>query len=76
MRARGQRETNDETERKDAAAEGTSETEWKSGPVVGRVMNDTRMWLEAKCVHLRGIERHAGRFMCMRRVRMYVCVCV
>lgn len=37
------RETNDETEREDAAAERASEKEWKSGPVVGRVTNDTRM---------------------------------
>jgi len=39
------RETNDETVREDAAAERASEKEWKSGPVVGRVTNDTRKWL-------------------------------
>lgn len=37
------RETNDETEREDAAAGGASEKERKSDPVVGRVTNDTRM---------------------------------
>lgn len=37
------RETNDEAERGDAAAARASEKEQKSGPVVGRVTNDTRM---------------------------------
>lgn len=37
------RETNDETEREDPAAERASEKEWENGPVVGRVTNDTRM---------------------------------
>jgi len=39
------RETNDETKREDVTGKRVSEKGWKSSPVVGRVTNDTRMWL-------------------------------